>query len=120
MGGNQLQIFNGILLNVATVTIESEETGFEAVARAASGRIVGSMLGSGRGSTLGHSEAHLQELPWAPKLNRAYAQSLGMNSMTDVSWSSSKKLTLSSSSTTEYESSSTAKASVASANESTD
>lgn len=55
----------------------------------------------------------------ASKLNRAHAQSLGMqsNSMTEVSWSSSKMLTMSSSSATEYELLSTAKASVS---ESTD
>ena len=53
LGGNQLQIFNGILLNVAAVTIEPEKTGGGAAVGAASGAIMGSMLGSGRGSTLG-------------------------------------------------------------------
>ena len=41
MGGNQLQIFNGILLKVAAVTIEPEEPGGGAVARASSGGIIG-------------------------------------------------------------------------------
>ena len=41
MGGNQLQIFNGILLKVAAVTIEPEEPGGGAIARAASGGIMG-------------------------------------------------------------------------------
>jgi outer membrane lipoprotein SlyB len=49
----QMQVFNGILLNVAAVTIEPEETGGGAAVGAASGGIMGSMLGSGRGSTLG-------------------------------------------------------------------
>ena len=41
MGGNQLQIFNGILLKVAAVTIEPEEPGGGAIATAASGGIMG-------------------------------------------------------------------------------
>jgi len=41
MGGNQLQIFNGILFKVAAVTIEPEEPGGGAIARAASGGIMG-------------------------------------------------------------------------------
>ncbi len=49
----QMQVFNGILLNVAAVTIEPEKTGGGAAIGAASGGIMGSMLGSGRGSTLG-------------------------------------------------------------------
>lgn len=49
----QMQVYNGILLNVAAVTIEPEKTGGGAAVGAASGGIMGSMLGSGRGSTLG-------------------------------------------------------------------
>ena len=49
----QMQVFNGTLLNVAAVTIEPEKTGGGAAVGAASGGIMGSMLGSGRGSTLG-------------------------------------------------------------------
>ena len=48
-----MQVFNGILLNVAAVTIEPEETGGGAAVGAASGGIMGSMLGSARGSTPG-------------------------------------------------------------------
>lgn len=49
----QMNVFNGVLLNVAAVTIEPETTGGGAAVGAATGGIMGSMVGSGRGSTLG-------------------------------------------------------------------
>jgi outer membrane lipoprotein SlyB len=48
----QMNVFNGVLLNVAAVTIEPEKTGGGAAVGAATGGIMGSMVGSGRGSTL--------------------------------------------------------------------
>ena len=81
MGGNQLQIFNGILLNVAAVTIEPEEPGGGAAVGAASGAIMGSMLGNGRGSTLGALGGALAGGAVRSKAKQLDPQSLDMDSM---------------------------------------
>ena len=81
MGGNQLQIFNGILLKVAAVTIEPEEPGGGAIARAASGGIMGQCSAVIEAASWVHLEGHLQVVQWAPKLISWTHQSLGMDSM---------------------------------------
>jgi len=80
MGGNQLQIFNGILLNVAAVTIEPEEPGGGAIARAASGGIMGqcsAVIEAARGAL---ADA-LAGGAVSSKAKQLDPQSLGMDSM---------------------------------------